>query len=800
MKAHDVRLAFRHLRQRPFFAAGIVLMLGLGVGATTAIFSVVNGVLLRPLPFPDADRLVQAWGAIPSRDLTRVTWSEANFWDVHDLNRVFSAFGSWHGESFTLTGGGGPERVSGARVSVGFFQALAPRPHLGRLFVDGEDDRGASGDQVILSHEFWTRRFGADPGAVGGTIRLDGRPYEVIGVLPPGMVSLAGRDAFVPQVRRANADRASWEYSSVGRLRDGVTIEAALADLQRVTRELEALHPEINRGLGAALAGARTWTASETVRRTLWLLLGATALLLLIACVNVVNLLLADASSRVRDTAVRAALGARRLDLVRERLAESAVLTSLAAFAGWGVAWSMLRAFKTLDPGGIPRLGDVALDGRTLAFTIVVSVVAAVVTGVVPALRAPVANVLDALRQSQRGAVGSRREDRMRRGLVAIEVALSLTLLVGAGLLVRSLLHVMSTERGFETEQRLLATVSIPSTYPEPRREDIVRAILGRIEALPDVASVAAVSGRPLSSGSTGLGIVAADAKTSDTSVPWASWRIVTKEYFQTMGLPLLAGRGFTEDDIIEKPWRLVVSKRLADQLWPGRNPIGQTAILWKGQGDLPGEVIGVVGNMRERGLENDPTLAVYFPAYGALGTTTLQLVLHTRGEPEAVVPSLQSVVRAIDPNLPVSDARTLEDLVDRSVAPRRFTMTLLAVFSALAVVLTAAGVYGVLAHTVARRTGEIGVRLALGASPGDVLARVFTAGMYPVAVGIVAGAAAAFWLSGLMTSLLFEIRPDDPATYGTVIALLIVVASLACYLPARRVLRVDPTTALRAE
>ena len=794
----DLRLALRHLRRRPFFAAGTIGMLALGIGATTAIFSVVSGVLLRALPFPNPDQIVQLWGAFPSRNIDRVTWSEANVWDVQDLNRSFAAFGSFHGASFTLTGGGDPERVSGARVSVGFFQALSPRPVLGRLFEAGEDDLGAPGDLVILSHRFWTRRFGADPAIVGRTIALNGRGHTVVGVLPAGLVGLATGDAFVPLVRRANANRGSWEYSAVGRLKDGVTIDAAIADLQRVTRELEARHPQDNRGLTAVAGSARAWAASDALTRTLWILLGATTLLLVVACVNVANLLLTHASSRARETAVRAALGARRIDLVRERLTESVVFSAGGALVGWFVAWSMVETFKTLDPGGIPRLADVALDAWTLAFTVAVAAIVALVTGIVPALRAPIADVVTPLRQSQRGAVGSRHDERIRGVLVAVEVALSLTMLVGAGLLVRSLLQVMSTDRGFQTDDRLLATVSIPASYPVARRTEIVESILARVQALPQVVSGATVSGRPLSGGSTGMAIAAADAP--DAAAPWASWRIVTKDYFKAMGLPLVGGREFTEHDIIEKPWRVIVSRRLADELWPGRNPVGQTARLWKGQGDMPAEVIGVVGNMRERGLEQEPTFAVYLPAYGAMGVTSLQLVLHTRGAPEAVMPMLQGLVRGVDANLPVSDVRTLEDVVNRSVATRRFTMLLLSVFAGLAAVLAAAGVYGVLAYTVARRTAEIGVRLALGASPGHVLRRVFSAGMYPVAAGLVLGAAAAFWLSRFMATLLFEIEPNDPATYAVVTAALAIVAAFACYIPARRVLKVDPAIALRAE
>jgi putative ABC transport system permease protein len=374
-------------------------------------------------------------------------------------------------------------------------------------------------------------------------------------------------------------------------------------------------------------------------------------------------------------------------------------------------------------------------------------------------------------------------------------------LLIGAGLLVRSLVQVLNVERGFQTEQRLLATVSIPGAYADARRAQIVTDILARLETMPEVVSVALVSGRPLSRGSTGLGIVAADHQDiPEASVPWATWRVVTKDYFRAMGLPVIAGRSFTEQDEIGKPWRAIISQRLAEQLWRGENPVGKTAILWKGQGNRQAEVIGVVGNMRERGLENDPTLAVYFPAYGALDATTLQLVMHTKGRPEAVVPALRAAVSSIDSNLPVSGIRTLEEIVTTSVGTRRFTMLLLAVFAGLALVLAVAGVYGVLAYSVARRTAEIGVRLALGAQRRQVLGRVFAYGMRPVLVGMVIGLAATLWLSQFMASLLFGIQQVDLLTYVAASVTLTSTAALACYVPARRVLGVDPVAALRTE
>jgi len=360
---------------------------------------------------------------------------------------------------------------------------------------------------------------------------------------------------------------------------------------------------------------------------------------------------------------------------------------------------------------------------------------------------------------------------------------------------------VLAADRGFDTEQRLLATVSIPSSYPEDRRAQIVTEILQRVETLPQVQAVATVSGRPLSPGSTGMGIASLDGPPiADADVPWASWRIVTKQYFAAMGLSMVAGRGFTEQDLLGKPWRVIISKRVADLLWPGQNAIGRTAILWKGQSQSMGEVIGVVSDMRERGLEAAPTLAVYIPAYGNMGLTSMQLVMYTKGRPEDAAPALRAIVSSVDPNLPVSGVRTLDDIVTTSVATRRFTMLLLLTFAGLAALLALAGVYGVLAYSVARRTAEIGVRLALGAPRRGLLRRVVAQGMVPVLIGAAIGLLSMYWLSQLMASLLFGVERGDPMTYGIVLTALTAAAILACYLPARAVLRVDPVVALRTE
>jgi predicted permease len=795
MRLRDVRETLRFMRKQPVLAGAIVLMLALGLGASTAIFSVVYGVLLKPLPFPDADRIVQISGAIPSRQIESMSLSEANFWDLHDQQRTFEEFGAWHDASFTVTGGGEPIRVNGAQVTVGFFRALGVRPVAGRLFEPGEDDPGAPAARALLSYGLWTRRFAADRHVVGRTIVLDGRATEIVGVLPAGTPWLDSAEVFVPFVRRPKQNRGSWEYAAVGRLKPGVAFDAAFDDLRRVARDLE-VHPP-NRGLGANLERSDVWIASDEIRRTLWLLLGAVGLLLLIACVNVTNLLLARAAGRVRESAVRAALGAGRGDLVRERLTESLVLSCAGAAVGWLVAIGILQLLRSLGPEGIPRLADVELNRWAFLFAAGATLFVGLATGLAPAWQTPMRSLVSALRHGQRGSVGDRRSDRVRATLVAAEVALSLMLLIGAGLLVRSLVQVLTIDRGFQTDRRLLVTVSLPRTLGEAGLGNAVADILQRLEALPDVAAVAAVSGRPLSGGGTGLGIVAAEDATPST-IPWATWRLVTKDYFRAIGLTLLSGRGFTEQDLLGKPWRVIVSKRLADQLWPGQNPIGRTAILWKGQGDNRAEIVGVVSDMRERSLEADPTLAVYIPVYGALATTTLQVVMHTKGRPEDVIPAVRAVVAGVDPNLPVSGIRTLDDIVARSLVTRRFTMLLLGTFAGLALVLALAGVYGVLAYSIARRTPEIGVRLALGAQPGRVLRLVLGQGLRPVLAGAVIGLVLSLWLSRLMATLLFGVEPTDVPTYVVVSLALLATAILASYIPARQVLRVDPVIALR--
>jgi predicted permease len=795
----DVRSALRRMRAQPLFVATVVLMLALGIGSTAAIFSVVNGVLLTPLNIPQPDRILEVWGTLPSRSIDQMSWSEANTWDLLDLNHSFSEFGSEHPATFSLTSGGDPERVQGSRVSVGFLRTLGVTPVAGRFFDKGDDDAGAPAERVVLSERLWTRRFNRDPRIVNSSIILDGKPYVVIGIAPDGPVWLGSRDAFVPFQRRANADRGSWEYSTIGRLKPGVSAASAQADLAAAMKTLN--HYKDNDGIAITVNNTDGWMASPDLRRTLWIMLGAVFLLLVIASVNVTNLLFVRASALARERAVRTALGASRGDLIRENLTESVCLSLLGGLVGWGIAAGMLAAFKAQDPGGIPRLAEVTLDRAVLLFTLAVSFLVGALTGFVPSMRVPFSNLVTALREGQRGSVGDRRQERTRSAFVALEVAVSVLLLVCAALMVRSLHNVLTADRGFATENRLTAEISIPGAYPPERRGTLAKEILDRVGAMPEVESVAAVSGAMLVGGGTGMSFAAANATGTGDQAPWATWRLITKDYFPTIGLKLLAGRGFVETDKIGKPWRVVISERLAKRIWPGENPVGKMATLWKGQSNDNAEVIGVVSDMREHRLDDDPTLTVYMPMYdGPLANTTLRLVMHTRGKPDVAAPALRAAVRSIDASLPVSRVRSVETLVASSVSTRRFTMTLLATFAGFAALLALAGVAGVLMYSMSRRRGEMGLRLALGAQHNQLLALAMRVGLLPVVIGLVAGIGIAAWISGVMASLLYGVKPSDPLTYVGVGAILMAAAALACYLPARLVTRVDPASVMRID
>jgi predicted permease len=806
LMAAELRQSLRGLRRNPALTVLGTAMLALGIGASTLVFSIFHAALIQPMPFRAVDRVLQIWETRLDRGFNQTSFTEANFWDVRTLNHSFAEVAALHYDEANLTGNGPAEKVSLIGVTAGFFRTLGVSPMLGRDFLYEEGGHGAAQRVTILGNRFWRSHFAADPLILGKTLRLDDQAYTVVGVLPPGEPWIDDQ-TYVPFAFRADANRGSWEYSVIGRLAPGVSPETARADLQRVAGVLAQTYPQFDKGIGFKVESSSTWVASDTTRRALRVMLGAVAFLLLIACLNIANLLLARGVSRKREIAVRTALGAGRARLVRFVMMESILLSAFGAALGLGLAYAALRAIQAMDIRGIPRLADAGLNPWVLLFAVLIAALTGVLSGLLPALQAPADGIAAALRDGDR-QTGSRAQGRLRAAVVTSEVALSFFLLVGAGLLIRSFTQLMNVSRGFQTENRLLFSVSMPSSYYEKGvGKQFMDRFFARLSASHQVLAAGAVSHRPIEGGDPGMGIVSSSGQQfSGRDIPWASWRFVTPTYFGAIGLPLLSGRVFDEAD---KPvWaergqpepqrHVIISERLAKLIFPHEDPVGKRAILWKGQGGLEAEVVGVVGDMRERGLASDPTLTVYLPS--GQNVVPSEFVIHTRGNSLTLLPTVRSIVSSLDPNLPIADVRSFEQVVYRSVAPQRFNIILLGVFSGLALLLATTGIYGVLSYSMSRRTAEIGLRVALGASSRGILGMIIAQGMRPVMAGLTLGAAGSWWLSRYFTALLFGIKPLDAPTYFAVATLLLATALVACYLPGRRAMRIDPSVALRIE
>ena len=803
----ELRQSLRALRRNPAVTVMGILMLALGIGASTVVLSIFYAALLKPLPFRASDRIVQLWETRRERGINQASFTEANFWDVRARNRSFEEVAAYHYAEANLTGSGQPEKVTAISVTTGFFRTLGVSPVLGRDF-SYDDDRGGQDNRVVIAgNRFWRNRFAADPNILGKTLRLNDRVFTVVGVLPPG-VPWIDDQLYVPFGYRSDADRSSWEFEVIGRLAPGASAETARADLQRIAGLLAQTYPKEDKGIGFYMEPASTWVASDSTRRALWVLLGAVAFLLLIACLNIANLLVARGLSRKREIAVRTALGAGRARLVRFVMMESILLSAFGAALGVALAYTALHAIQAVEIRGVPRLADADLNPWVLGFAALIAVVTGLLSGLAPALQAPVSGIATALREGDR-QTGSRGQGRVRATLVVGEVALSFLLLVGAGLLIRSFTQLMTVNRGFQTANRLLFSVSMPNSYwRNGVGKQFLDRFFARLSAVPEVISAGAISHRPVEGGDPGMGIDSPSRQPSpgQRAAPWAGWRVVSPGYFRAIGLPLLRGRLFDEAD---KPvWsvrgqpvplrRVVISERLAKLLFPNEDAVGRHVALWKGQGNLDAEVVGVVGDMLERGLNSGPTLTVYLP-YGS-NALVGEFVVHTRGNPVSLLPTIRAIIAEIDANLPIADARSLEEVVHRSVAPQRLNTVLLGVFSGLALLLATMGIYGVLSYSMTHRTSEIGLRVALGASSGGILRMTLAQGMRPVVAGLALGAVSAWWLSRYFTTLLFGIKPLDVPTYIAVAALLLGTALLACYLPGRRAMRIDPVVALRTE
>jgi putative ABC transport system permease protein len=801
----DVRFGVRMMIKNPTFTVVAVIALALGIGANSAIFSVVNTVLLRPLPYKDPDRLVMVWEDDSRHGYPRDTPAAANYIDWRDQNRVFEGMAAMTDQSFNLTGSGEPERIDGQRVSANLFPLLGVEPQLGRAFVPEEDQPGAN-HVVILSHGLWQRRFGSDAGIIGKSLTLNGDSHTVVGVMPPQLRFPSPEDelwvpvAFAP---REAANRGRHYLNVVARLKPGVTLQQAQAEMSAIAARLQQQYPEQNAELGAAVVPLHEQAVGD-IKPALLVLLGAVGFVLLIACANVANLLLARAAVRQKEIATRVALGASRLRLVRQFLTESVLLAALGGGVGlllsaWGV-----RLLKAFIPQDISQVKSITLDARVLGFTLLISLLTGLIFGLAPALQASALNLNETLKEGGRDSAAGSRGNRIRGLLVVAEVAVSLVLLVGAGLLINSFLRLRSVDPGFRSDNLLTMSIVLPQLkYPDhARRAAFYDDLLNRVEALPGVKSAAVTSQIPLLRQGDSIGItIEGRPEPSPGQKNIVVTRVVSPHYFQTMGIPLLRGRQFAEQDKADSPGVAVVSEAMARRYWPGEDPMGKR--ICPGKPESPEDwitIVGVVKDVRQFELNADPKPQMYLSYAQAGFFAPRHLVVGTGGAPRSLASSVRATVWGIDRDQPVSDITTMEDVLSDSVARQRFSMLLLGVFAALALVLAAVGLYGVMSYSVAQRKHEIGIRMALGAQTADVLKLVIGQGLKLVSVGVGIGLAAALVLTRVMSSLLFGVSATDPATFATISLVLLGAGALASYLPARRATKVDPMIALRYE
>jgi putative ABC transport system permease protein len=801
----DIRYAFRRLLKSPGFTLVAVVTLALGIGANSAIFSVVHGVLLKPLPYPDPDRLVAIYHV--SDVSPRAPMSGPNFTDVRRHNTTLEGTAAVDRTRVVLTGDGEPVRLDGARVSAGLFDVLGVRPHVGRTFLAEENEPGRT-DVAILEYRFWQQRFGGDPTVVGRTIQLDGVPTEVVGVMPHGFSFPAGRQVWMPLAYTPGLlteQRGAWYLTVVGRAKSGVPLERVRAEVETIGAQLAAQYPDSNDGLGFSSASLHE-TMVGGIRQAVLVLLGAVGLVLLIACANVANLLLARAAAREAEMAVRTALGAGRGRLVRQLLTESVILGLAGGGLGLLLAVWGVDLLKSLQPAGIPRLDSIGVDSQVMWFTATLAVLTGIVFGLVPAWQASSTALAGTLKEGGRGTLSTRGGARMRGALVVAEMALAVMLLAGSGLLIRSFTKLAAVDPGFEVSDALTFEITLPNTRYEAdsRRIAFFDELMPKLRAIPGVASAAGVMALPLSGSSFIISFeVEGRPPVPPRQQPAMQIRVATGSYFETMGIPLVRGRLFTDQDRAGAPPVVLLTEAAARQFFPGEEPLGKHIRLGWGRADDVfggGEVVGIIGNIKESGLAEADPPQLYMP-YAQWPVQGMAVVLKTAVPPRSIAEAARATVYAVDPALPVANVRTLQDIVDVSISQPRFYMTLLSVFAGVALVLAAIGIFGVLSYAVAQRTREIGIRMALGAQERTVVGLVVRQAMLLVFGGLVVGLAAAVLLSRtLVASLLFSTSPRDPLTFAAVAGVLTLVALVASYVPARRATRVDPIVALRAE
>ena len=796
----DLKYAVRTLRRTPGFTFAAVACLALGIGANTAIFSVINGVLLRPLPFRDPSSLVMVWETNRDRSRDRNVVSPANYLDWRAQNSTFSEIGSYIDWRANLTGVDEPVELATSIATATFFRVLDVPPELGRVYTP-EEDAPNGPNVVVLSHRLWERRFGARRDVIGTRLELNGRPATIIGVMPASFGIEGSRaELWVPMQLDPSLDyrtRTGRYLTSVARLKPGVTPERAQADMSAIARRLEAAHPVFNGGWGANVLPMYEQVVGG-VRRALVVLGGVVAFVLLIACANVANLLLARATARTREVAVRAALGAGRGRMVRQLLTESVVLAALGGAVGLLLAYWGVQAVKALAPQSVPRVASISIDGWTMAFTLVVALVTGLLFGLVPALQAGRGNLQTVLREGSRGSTSS---GRARAVLVASQVALSLVLLIGAGLMLRSFARLQAVDPGFDPDGVLTGRVQLSGQRfrASSAATAFFEQLLDRVEKVPGVEAASAINWLPFGGEGSGTNYWIEGRPVPPPGSDFvADIRGVDPRYFRTMRIRVKRGDPFDARANTESPKQVVVNEAFVRVHFPTSNPIGEHVIMPWGD-TLRGEIVGVVSDTKHAGLDSVARPMIYW-AMKQFPTNFMTLVVRTNGDPMRLAPAIAREVRALDANQPFADPKPLDAYLSRSVAQRRFSMTLLGVFSTLALVLAALGIYGVLAYSVAQRTREIGVRMALGARDSTVAGMVVREALRVVGVGLVIGVVGAVALTRVLATLLYDVSPTDPLTFAGVTLALGAVAVTASYFPARRAARVDPIVALRQE
>jgi putative ABC transport system permease protein len=795
----DIRYGIRSLAKRPGFTAIALLALTLGIGANTAIFTLVNAVLLRPLPFAEPDRLVWMFGNIRTGS-NRASVSPLDYLDYRQQNSSFEQFAAQLSfpASINLTGSGEPEQLKAGAVTGNYFQALGGQPVLGRTF-QLENEKPGNDQVAVLSYALWQKRFSGDAGIVNKSITLDGKAFQVLGVMPPTFSLPQSAEIWVPLNFDASPgmkQRKAHFLRPIGKLKAGVSLAQAQADLDVVAKRLEQQYPESNTGWNLRLVSLREQLVGNT-RPTLLILFGAVGFVLLIACANVANLLLVRAAGRQKEIALRSALGAGRLRIIRQMITESVLLALVGGTLGTLLAVWAVDVMVTMSEGSIPATANVKIDATVLGFTLLISLVTGVLFGLAPALRTMRVNLIDSLKEGGRSGSEGARRNRTRSALVVLESAIAVVLLIGAGLLIRSLVRLQNISPGFEAQNVLTMRVELPrGKYDAPDKQaNFFAELENRLASVPGVETVGFVSELPLGGRPNDMPYTVEGRPTSGPNDGYDDdFRRINRQYFDALKIPFLRGRNFTDQEVRQGAKVVIISDLLARQVFPNEEPLGKRLIMSFGK--QPFEIVGIVGDIRHRGLESEPRPAMYMPVY----ERTMTAVLRTKVDPSSLGAAVRKEVQTIDPDQPVADLKTMEQWLDTAVAEPRYRTGLIALFALVALILASTGIYGVMSYSVTQRTHEIGVRMALGARRFDVLKLVVRQGMGLVVVGVIIGLLAAVGLTRLMSSLLFGVTAKDPLTFGAVATGLTLVAFIACYLPARRATKVDPLEALRYE